>query len=472
MPITFEPAAPTGVNAAASYGAAQQNAQDVGATAGIYEAAARNQLQQNLAGQELAQRSQEAATHAQLAAQGQQFQAQHAADQTALGYATLQQHSSDIDRHAEATAWLNRQELTAADTMRMQRLQQGVSEVEDAFQQGKIDPDTRTNMLLQIKTGLDPLRMKFEQQQAAHLQQQDKLLDMQIQRQAAHEATAREFEAKMMTGGQEWAWYPDDNGKRHPLVKNPRTGEWYNPLLSNGGKAGGDQVQAKAEEAAYTRWEKAHDRAMKVVDGWATAHDKDGKPLYPQYRDTDAYTAQVDALMAKAGHAPTWTEEKGKFAAGRGGTSLPAGDQGAGGDYGGGQGQGAAADPAAGREQFAKDNPPFADPAAATPAQRQVLQGFAQTAQRMQILALPDGEGGQARQAMQRAQELVQRYGAPERMPEADRQYLQQVRDMAARIDAQVATAEAEKKKFIAGQGTRLDRGAARLGIPLNPKVR
>lgn len=411
MPIDFEPAAPAATNASVGYGAAEQSAKDLPTMASIYAQAAQLNQHGQLAGLAAQQQGQQAAMQGQLQDKGLQQQQYGHDQQTALGYAQMQQHSADLDRHAQNQAWLQQQDLSAKEVMHLNQMRNAIGEV---MANDKLDDDTKNDLLFKIRTDIDPLDRRQKQQQIKHQQQQDQLIDMQLQREASHRATQAEFEARMMTGGQNWAWYPDDNGKRHPLVQNPKTGFWYNPLLANagdkgggggGGPGGGDTF--KQETATRKEWQAAHKDATSQVSAWMKGTADPKGPGSPEFDQA------VDALMTKRGFG---ADLNGYVNARLGrNPQQPAAAA--------GQSQ---PDPAAARAEVAKRNPPFdiGKPDAATPEQQDLVRSWTQVkADRIAGIGDPAARASYEQNA-DLALSLLARFGSRAGMPDdAGQQY-------------------------------------------------
>lgn len=369
MPITFEAPQPTGTGIAQSYGAGVQGMQDVPALTSLYAQTAHLQQQGLLAGRAAAQQSNEATTRAQLADRGMDLQAQQHADQTALGYAALQQHQADMQTHAEVQAWLSQQQMSQADMNRMQQQQQAVTDTETAYRNGTIDLPTRNAAIMKLKTGIDMDRQRYERQQAAHLDKQNQMLDTQMQQMAAHEAAYEQFRVEAAARGQTVAMIPDGKGGIHgPFAFNRNTGELYRPGVA-GGEAAQAKEEAKQQAAAYKaeidagkQWDTAYEKAKAHIRSLAkeTVKTADGRtvPKTPELSDPDYFEGRVKSEMN-----PDYGPDRGAYVkkqiARFQKPAAAGGSTGAGGDFSQPQPGDSQPAPPPAAQKFAADNPPF-----------------------------------------------------------------------------------------------------------------
>lgn len=382
--ITFEPPQPFAPGLSSAYGAAAVAQQNLPLVAQQY---ARNQaLQVEAQQQQAALRAQAAQAdqranlgYAQLGAQvgeqGREFAAnlserQHefaASREPSARDAFLAQVAGEQNRQrAELQAWLSNQEVGQAEQLRLNRMQNSVSEV---MADPTLTAGEKSALVTQLRTGIDPIRQRLETQQAQHLQKQNDQIDDQLRRRAEHDQTMRDFEAQMVREGRAVVTMTDDNGRRHVLIKNDRTGEWYNPMVK-GSNAGDESRQQaadlKAENDARKEWMHANTEARReLMAKRKETRDEDGKkvPAHPELQDDAAFEDFVFALTGtKLGynrrgdnmpgideHVQLRTGGRGQ---GWGGAPGAGGNYGGGGDWsGGGQpggGQPAAPSPAAG----------------------------------------------------------------------------------------------------------------------------
>lgn len=172
MPILFQPPDPVAPGISSAYGAAQQWTADAGNIVRAYaEAAQAQRAQQGLGAQaQLAQ-----AQHlGQIGSQ--QYQAQFQADQQQqqlqmqgeIAQAQLMP-SQAAQQKAALAAWLNEQELTQADRMQTQQMQQQVSYINNSDQ---YTPQEKMDLITQLRTKIDPNRQRMQAEQAKQLQMQ------------------------------------------------------------------------------------------------------------------------------------------------------------------------------------------------------------------------------------------------------------------------------------------------------------
>lgn len=177
MPILYAQPDPVVPGISAAYGAAQQWSQDAPTIAGIAEHSA--SLQQQGAGRA----DQLRFAYAQANAQAQNEQAnRYAVSQAAnanreqgaldLGAQLTSQgnlaelHSNTQqamqNRGAEIQNWLMGQDLSQKETMRLQQMRGAIADV----QESKLPEDQKQDMIMRLKTGIDPLDQRMKASQA------------------------------------------------------------------------------------------------------------------------------------------------------------------------------------------------------------------------------------------------------------------------------------------------------------------
>lgn len=170
-----------------------------------------------------------------------------------FGYHNYQQQAANnnamqqAEQHAELQSWVNSQEMTQADTMRLQRLQQGISAVQSDPSLNEAD---RMSLIGMMRSQIDPLQARQQLQQQKHENLQNQQIQQKIQQAKKDQIAAEQFEAKMKEDGVGTYQMVDPNtGHRHTLIQNPRDGSWYNPLAAGGAGSKGSKV----EEAEATK---------------------------------------------------------------------------------------------------------------------------------------------------------------------------------------------------------------------------
>lgn len=216
MPIVFEQAAPMAPDITAGGGRAEVATRDLPTIAGMYEAANRNQLaaseatarnatQSGIAGAQIANQSSMEADR--LGLQRYEFDRSREVSERDNFQANLQAHAAQ--QHAELQSWLSGQELSQAESLRLQRMQNAVG---DISARTDLDDETKKDLLFQLKTGIDPLKQRLESSRAKlEMQQTKKLFD----------ANARQASMENMDAGARSAEFQ----KRVVSMTNPQTGE-------------------------------------------------------------------------------------------------------------------------------------------------------------------------------------------------------------------------------------------------------
>lgn len=256
MAVRVEQPAPFSAGAAMGYGAAEaalkanpQLLQAYSETNRMRTAAAQAEMDRRqraqLASQELAQRqtaqdydriqagnsleAQVGMRNADREADRQRLDAQVSVSARDVFQATAE--SARQTQAAELRAWVNQQDLTYQEGLRLKRMTEAVSTVASDT---SLDPQTKADLLFQLKTGIDPLQkraeaarakqMQVQQQQAA---EQQKFMD--TMRTGTEAQRAQAFQSRLVpypdpeTGRQRMGWI-DRNGDLKPLpeAKEPR----------------------------------------------------------------------------------------------------------------------------------------------------------------------------------------------------------------------------------------------------------
>jgi hypothetical protein len=161
-----------------------------GSLANLYSQERGRQVDANLTAAGLQQRDRQ--FNDSLAQQRAEFEAQH----EMRGFEAAQR-SADVANHAVAQSWLNQQELSQQDVMRRQQLGSAVAAVE--AERGKGLTDAQANdMIVQLKTKIDPLDARMKMSQQRHMDSQNKLLDEQAGRMAHQRQAEEAFNAAAM----------------------------------------------------------------------------------------------------------------------------------------------------------------------------------------------------------------------------------------------------------------------------------
>lgn len=280
MPISFEQPQPVAPNLSAAAGGAEQFTRSLPTLAGLYESAARLRFE---AGQRQADRAQQSLAQ-QLAIQSQvaqgnadrlqQFSERGDALRLSSDDLALRQSPSARDAFEQNAAQqlqhdrfqqqyeLQHAQFTQAEQMQLQQYNQAEAQVNRMVQDGQLSAAEGNDFLLQIRTGKSPLMQKQAlskaQADTEHLNAQSKMLTQHLTMMKSAEVENNEFERKLIEQGHGVLnWVDPDTGRRHPVIKNPNTGVWYNPLQAGKGDGGAGGPPLKPFDTT-----KAHKDAM------------------------------------------------------------------------------------------------------------------------------------------------------------------------------------------------------------------
>lgn len=292
MPVVFAQPSPI-----SGSGAAQQWSHDMSGIAQLASIVAQNnRTQAELQGQfntqdlrgrqesaQLAYRTQNAAAEEEMNRrnQGSEFESQ------------LQSESIKQQNQAQLQAWVNSQDMTQKEQMRLKQLQ---SQVSDVNADPNLSPDEKSQMILQMKTGIDPLNEKLKN---TKLKQEQEQLAQQVkwgQIAGAHNVAGQATEAQAI-GGMLWTdpqtqtrFYRKRTGEIVPFYK-PGVGHLNadgTPLGAGGDTMPGAAMSVKDDMSIYNQ---AHKEAMDIygsqLKGTKGADGQVSKPtMSPQdFRD-------------------------------------------------------------------------------------------------------------------------------------------------------------------------------------------
>lgn len=178
-----------------------------------------------------------------------QFQAEFARDQLEERQRQFNAEQANqfalVDRRAQAAAWLNQQDMSFAEQLRLQRLQAEVGAIEADDTLARFEKD---ELILQKRSGIDMGRRRLEETRA---RQEAALAEQQLaqgRRFAQMEAEAEQFAMKphkdrihpvppelgggfmMMTGPRQWKYEPPpkDEGIRDAFGRTPQ--DWVKAM--------------------------------------------------------------------------------------------------------------------------------------------------------------------------------------------------------------------------------------------------
>lgn len=262
MPIVYQPAQPLAPDISSRYGAAEQSYRDIPQ---ILEAR-RMQIAQQTQQDAAARAGQEHA--AALAQQGAQFRAglqQNAYDQISnrnLAGAEFQAHLDQApqlaQQHAELAAWVNNQEMTQADNMRLQRLQSALSSV---MGDDTLTTQQKSDYAMELRTGIDPLKRRAEESR-------QRLEEEQIK----HAITTNQMQDKITQARNDFF---AGNIDKLPVVVDPVTGKPHRMLIDHNGQLYDPFKGARADKPPVEKFdEKAVIEQAKVEAAAAVPEDE------------------------------------------------------------------------------------------------------------------------------------------------------------------------------------------------------
>lgn len=306
MPIVYAQPDPMSPAISSQYGAAQQFSQDAPSIIGARTAAARMQqdaqqeearlaLSRQVADAQAQDRRAALYTGSQIAQADRQQQAMNvgAALENRLDLQSMegQQRIAQIQEHAAASEWLNRQDMTQREAMRLQKLKAAVDEVKSS----RLSPEMKDAAILKLRTEIDPLEMRMKQTMTRQAEMRGQMMEAEMARAKRVELQNQQFEAEAKKQGMGiLMWADPETGKPHPLIQNPKTGVWYNPL--SGGTGGASSAAAstvKPFDVAEAR-KQAEARA-------AVEYTPDGlfDPSTGKKRDTAEQIARREARVSE-----------------------------------------------------------------------------------------------------------------------------------------------------------------------------
>lgn len=420
MPIDFQAPQPFAPGVAQAAGAAQAEQQNTGMLAGLYAQAAqaRSAAYNRAAAEEADRFAQNARVGSSLGEQAQQSadELQFRRDALAASRApsardVFEAQVGEVARaqSAQLQTWAHQQDFTFQDNLDLQRHQYALSEVMQANRDGIITDAERDDQLKKLKTGIDTLK---DRQQAAIAKQQEAHAEMylgQARLAARAEQESINLEKSLIESGEQYLVLPGD-GPRHEriVIKNPKTGEWYNPLQKN--RTAGSGARFADDSGAFS-YKKAYPEA-----------DKEALAAYPvQKEEVNGKTVDVNQEKRNTYRQDILNREKAKHeAAMSGGGSSGQIDRGAG---------------------AAVPDKPFGSDDQASPAQRAQVETWATGREQIAQLPIPDQLKAQYTASSYVMDALLRKYGsvsqqAAEKFDPVDRANYEQARAAIARVKA------------------------------------
>ena len=315
MPIVFAQPDPVAPQLSAAAGYAQEFAQLFPSIASLARASADRQQQGNFAAAQGYQQQQQAnagqsnqaamqtqALQAQADMQGS-AQAQHAAMPYIQADAQLQQQQA-------TQQWMQSQAWTATDEAQLSQAQNGWAQIQ-------ADPGLNDGEKQQAAQQYMPYI-----QQAQQRKQASQLL-LQTQQQKLQAAQAAHLEGMNSLNTMNWGktlkqsmfqdgdgnWVlPLPNGQVHvtPAAKEGKDTETADKLKQDAFTAKQQDTEVKHQRDDHKFWSDEHDKALKLVTGWAHEMgeaDENGKkhPRYPELAKQENFDANVHKIMVQKG---------------------------------------------------------------------------------------------------------------------------------------------------------------------------
>lgn len=185
-------------------------------------------------------------------------------------------------------AQLQQQQLTQAEKMRLQRMQQAVSAVQADLDAGKIDAEIANDAMMQLRTGISPLQIRQANENALRTRQQQQLLYAQTIQEMQLTQMKADFDAKTFQ-------------ERVGTYTDPETGQKLRFYQSQQGKYEflpdkGAEMEAKRQEAQMKRQEAKEKAADRLRERQYADEDRAVKHWQDRWADAERV---IDAEFKK-----------------------------------------------------------------------------------------------------------------------------------------------------------------------------
>ncbi len=223
-------------------------------------------------------------------AQQEPFNANAAAGAGAAQYA---QPFQLANQRAQNQMAVNQEELNQAEKLRLQRLQQGLSAVQEQIDNGILTPEEGNALRLQVQTGINPLQQRQQAAQTAHIESQTKQAFQQMHIQQQMYQQRQELDAQGAASRMQTIWLPNGdqlhvlqgaNGELHPMGRS-QGGSDITPQV-----AGTLMRQTIQSVNAFAQQESVNGRQMTQEQIDALIHDR--------------YTTAVQTMQQNMPNAP------------------------------------------------------------------------------------------------------------------------------------------------------------------------
>lgn len=287
MPVTLAPAQPLSPEIAAQYGRAQQFNQSAPLLASVARAnadrAAASHAQELAAQVQTNIASGENITRATIAG-NEQGERRYLLDQENRSRGALLEREIAARRESQQEAMLFDasmfdRKVGYQDQLRMQQQQAGLAQLEQDVRDGLLSKEEAADAAYELKTNIDRTDQKLRGQQMREQAARADMHEAEVKRMKKVEEDLDKMERDLIDQGHTTLRWMDDNGKVHILIKNKRSGEWYNPLMTSG-----KQTEAMNQEpkTAYSTKEGQFDRSKAITDA-----EKEAKLEFPVKKDPE-----------------------------------------------------------------------------------------------------------------------------------------------------------------------------------------
>ena len=301
MPIVFRGPDPVAPEIASAYGAAQVSQQNLPQLAQQYAQQAQMAQQRSLQTAQLGLQAREgdlnrmtqganiihddAARQQALQQQNQQFFTRINAEQDQVAF-QAQAAAARQAQAAQLLAWVNQQDLSQKEKMRLERMRNAIGEVNSLVASNQLTPEEAQNYLVQLRTGIDPLEQRARASQARMYEQHAKQYEAQVAMQTKAQAATAAYMAELQNT------LPMQKGPNGEMVMDPEAilklpirlmpnsnGEMHDPILPN------RQMAAKMVEAKAKAAQDAADAKAKADEKAAEKEKEIQARLLQQYKD-------------------------------------------------------------------------------------------------------------------------------------------------------------------------------------------
>lgn len=429
MPIVFRGPDPVAPEIAAAYGAAQVSQQNLPQLAQQYAQQAQMAQQRNLQTAQLGLQAREgdlnrmtqganivrddAARQQALQQQNQQAFARINAEQDQT-YFQAEAAAARQRQGAELQAWLNQQDLSQKEKMRLERMRNAIGEVESLVSSKQLTEEEAANYMIELKTGIDPIQHRLQAEHARKWKEQaDQAAKVAKVQADIGKMTAEEqvkylkssiiplgegfFAERQLDGTFKSVYHPPPKEEK-PAASKPGPFQYDRPFQYS-------DYQKEAEAEADVRFPVLPNAAGTVKDINAVARAEFRQQLIEGY---------------KAAHVARQHGQQGP---------------------GGGQQQGAAQPE---EKPFAIGSPPEQ----MTPTQRVKVQQLSALADIARAAAIPAEQQAHSVSAAQQATAALAKHGSVENMRVQDPQLFQQFQGWMQYLD-QLPPAPTEEKKTV-----------------------